>query len=47
MANGDEITGFAFQAIMNYVPDPAGDGGTYIAEAGAFEIAIDNLGFTP
>jgi hypothetical protein len=45
MANGDEITGISFGAQMNYVPNPADDGGTYIPEPGPYEVAIDNLGF--
>ena len=45
-ANGDEITGLVFQAQMNYVPNPADDGGTYIPEPGAYEIAVDSIVFT-
>ena len=48
MPTGDEITGMSFGASVNYVPNPV-DGGmpAYVPEPGAFELAVDNLAFTP
>jgi hypothetical protein len=45
---GDEISGMSFGANVNYVPNPV-DGGmpAYVPEPGAFELAVDNLAFTP
>jgi hypothetical protein len=45
-ATGDKLTGLSFVAQMSYVPNPADDGGTYVPEPGAFEISIDDIGFT-
>jgi hypothetical protein len=44
-ATGDKITGISFGAQMTYVPNPADDGGTFVPEAGAFDVWIDSIGF--
>ena len=43
---GDEITGISFQAGILYLEDPPGSE-MYPPQPGSFEIAIDNLAFSP